>query len=92
MLGLRHTYLREIGTTYREKPRECLMEALAHWLRQAHNVHKTGLPSWKKIVEVAADPKAGDNPALATILAQNHQGMQHTVYTSVTLLLTIFFR
>ena len=83
MLGLRHTHLKEISTTYRERPRECLMEALAQWLKQAYAVERNGLPTWKKMVEVTADSKAGNNPALAVSLAQNHQGMQHTACTSV---------
>ena len=78
VLGLRYTYLEEISATYPEKPRECLKKALAQWLKQAYNVGENGLPTWKKIVEVTADPIAGNNPALAAALAQNHQGMQHT--------------
>ena len=76
MLGVRHSYLKEIRIAYRESPRECLKEALEQWLKQAYDVNKNGLPTWKKMVEVAADPIAGDNPALAAIIAQNHQGMQ----------------
>ena len=77
MFGIRYTYLEEISTTYREKPRECLKKALAQWLKQAYNTDENGLPTWKKMVEVAADPIAGNNPALAATLARNHQGMQY---------------
>ena len=78
VLGMRQTYLEEISTTYHESPRKCLKKALVEWLKQAYNVEKHGLPTWKKIVEVTAHPIAGNNPALAAALAQNHQGMQHT--------------
>ena len=81
MLGLRHSYLKEIYTAYRERPRECLKEALAQWLKQAYNVDRNGLPTWKKMVQVTAHPVAGANPALAATLAQNHQGMQHAAHT-----------
>ena len=88
VLGLRHTDLKEISTTYRENPKKCLKEALAQWLKQKYDVDRNGLPTWKKMVEVVEDPIAGENPALATILARNHQGMQyvHTSMTSVVLL------
>ena len=91
MLGLRHACLEEIGTTYHERPRDCLKKALVEWLKQAYNTVKSGLPTWKKMVEVTAHPVAGNNPALAATLARNHQGMQHTAYTSVILLLILFF-
>ena len=81
-LGIRHSYLKEIRTTNRESPRECLKDALEQWLKQVYNVDRNGLPTWKKMVEVAADPIAGENPALATTLARNHQGMKHTAQTS----------
>ena len=77
VLGLRHTDLKEISTTCRENPKKCLKEALAQWLKQKYDVDRNGLPTWKKLVEVAEDPIAGENPALATILARNHQGMQY---------------
>ena len=83
MWGLRHTNLKEISSTYRENPRNCLKEALAQWLKQAYDIDRNGLPTWKKMVEVTAHPVAGNNPALATTLAQNHQGMQHTAHTSL---------
>ena len=91
MFGLRHTCLVEISTTDRERPRECLKKALVEWLKQAYNVEKSGLPTWKKMVEVTAHPVAGNNPALAATLARNHQGIQHTAYTSVMSLLMLFF-
>ena len=81
VLGLRHTDLSDISTTNREKPKDCLKEALARWLKQDYDIDRNGLPTWKKMVEVAADPIV-ENPALATTLAQNHQGMQYTVHTS----------
>ena len=76
MCGLRYTGLKEISATFHEKPRECLKETLAQWLKQAYNVDEHGLPTWKKFVEVTAHPIAGNNPALAATLARNHQGMQ----------------
>ena len=89
MLGLQHSYLKEIRTAYHESPRECLKEALAQWLKQEYDVDRNGLPTWKKMVEVAADPIAGENSALATTLARNHQGMQHTVRPSIILLVIL---
>ena len=82
VLGIRHTYLTEIRSTYCESPRKCLKETLAQWLKRAYDVGRNGLPTWKKMVEVTADPIAGDNPALARTLARNHQGMKHTAQTS----------
>ena len=60
MFGLRYTCLTEIRTTFRESPRECFKETLAQWLKQAYNVEQNGLPTWKKMVEVTADPIAGN--------------------------------
>ena len=86
MLGLEHSSLEKISTTYQESPRECiilcLMEVLEHWLKQMYDVDRHGLPTWKKMVEVTAHPVAGNDPALAATLARNHQGMQHTMYFS----------
>ena len=89
VLGIRHTYLTEVRSTYRESPRKCLKETLAQWLKRAYNVDRNGLPTWKKMVEVTADPIAGENPALATTLARNHQSMKHTAHTGVILLVMV---
>ena len=78
MLGIRNADLKGIRITYRENPQDCLKETLEQWLKQAHDIEKNGLPTWKKIVEVTAHPVAGNNAALAKTIAQNHQGMQHT--------------
>ena len=83
MMGLKYSYLKGISTTNHESQRECLKEALAQWLKQAYDVDRNGLPTWKKMVEITADPIAGENPALATTLARNHQGKKHTEHTSV---------
>ena len=89
VLGLRHADLKEISTIYRGNPRNCLKEALEQWLKQEYHIDRNGLPTWKKMVEVAADPVAGDNPALAATLARNHQGMQYTIRTSIILLVML---
>ena len=75
MLGIRFTDLETISATYHESPNQCLMKALALWLKRAYNTERNGLPTWKKMVEVTAEPGAGYNPALAETLARNHQGM-----------------
>ena len=89
VLGLRHIHLKEIHTTNRESPRKCLMEALKLWLKQEYDIDRNGLPTWKKMVEVTADPIAGENPALAATLARNHQGMQYTIRTSIILVMLL---
>ena len=88
-LGLQDAYLENIGITNYQNPSKCLQRALGEWLKQAHDVDRYGLPNWKKMVEVTAARIAGDNPALAATLAQNHQGMQITACTSVILLVVL---
>ena len=89
VLGLCHADLKEISTTNSESPRNCLKEALILWLKQEYDIDRNGLPTWKKLVEVAADPIAGENPTLAATLARNHQGMQYTIRTSIILVMLL---
>ena len=89
MLGIRFTDLESISAAYHENPNKCLKEALALWLKRAYNTERNGLPTWNKMVEVAADPIAGENPALAATLARNHQGMQYTIRTSIILVMLL---
>ena len=70
MLGLRYSDL----SAMTDSPRNCLREAIVHWLKQAYNVDKNGKPTWRKIVDVIAEPAGGNDPALAAALAQKHQG------------------
>ena len=80
MLGLRYTALTTVSATHRDNPKNCLRGVLALWLQQAYSVDRHGLPTWRKIVEVTADPAAGNNPALATRLAQEHQGRKPHIH------------
>ena len=59
-------------------PRACLSEGVTHWLRRNYNSKRFGPPTWRKLVEVVADPAAGGNPALAREIALKHCGKVHT--------------
>ena len=73
MLGLRYS---DLSIICHDNPRHCLREALIQWLKQSYNVEKNGPPTWRKMVEVTAEPAAGSNPALAANLAQKYRGMK----------------
>lgn len=45
---------------------------LIKWFNHAYNTERFGLPSWRRIIEVVADPAGGDNPAIAADIAARH--------------------
>ena len=50
----------------------CLSEVIANWLKKNYNTEKFGLPTWRWLVEVVADPAAGNDRALAEVIARKH--------------------
>ena len=73
-LGLLESDMRRIEYTHPRSSRDCLGELLVKWLKCGYDINKHGFPTWRKIVEVTAEPAAGANPALAETMARNHQG------------------
>ena len=57
-----------------EKPNRCLLYVIENWLKRNYNVRKFGQPTWKWLVDIVADPAAGNDKALANAIARNHQG------------------
>ena len=70
--GLKSSKLEEIEAN-RSNLKGRLVDVIKNWLKRSHNVSKFGEPSWRKVVEVVADPCAGDDLVLATAIAKEHQ-------------------
>ena len=69
---LKQSKLREIQVANHGNPEDCLRSVLDNWLNRNYNVTKFGEPSWRRVVEVVADPAAGDNVVLARSIATAH--------------------
>ena len=61
--------LERIESAHPGKPTECLSDVILSWLRRNYDVKRFGLPTWRRIVEVVADPAAGNDTALANAIA-----------------------
>ena len=70
--GLKLSKLKEIGADGGKRPLEYFCEVLTELLTRNYNVEKFGELTWRKVVEVVADPTAGDNTALAECIAKEH--------------------
>ena len=60
-----------------DNPRDsnkCLSEMLTCWLKRSYDVERFGVPTWRAVVKVVAQPAGGDNYALALRIARKHQG------------------
>ena len=55
-------------------PRDCMIAVLKNWLRKNYIVEQFGQPTWKTVVEVVANPAAGNDFALASHIAGKHSG------------------
>ena len=51
---------------------ECLQEVLLEWLRRNFDTKQHGHPSWRRLCVAVADPKGGENKALAEEIANHH--------------------
>jgi hypothetical protein len=70
--GIKSSKLKEIEETHHGNPKKCLVDVLTSWLNGNYDSGKFGQPSWRKVVEVVANPVAGDNVALAKRIADEH--------------------
>ena len=70
---LKASKLREIEEVNRGNLKDCLIDILTNWLNRNYNVDKFGEPSWRRVVEVIANPAAGDNTVHAKSIADAHQ-------------------
>lgn len=52
-------------------------EVVRSWLKREYNVKKFGEPSWQALVQVVANPAAGNDPKLALEIARKHPGNFH---------------
>jgi hypothetical protein len=71
--GLKFSKLREIEETHHGNLKKCFMDVLINWLNGNYDGSKFGKPSWRKVVEIVADPAAADNMVLAKRIAGKHQ-------------------
>lgn len=81
-LRLRVGSLEEIKKANHDVPRECMSEMLKCWLRRNYNVRRFGVPTWRTVVKVVADPAAGNNCSLALRIAEKHPGKFSFAYTA----------
>ncbi len=49
-----------------------MCEVIGNWLEGNYNTTKFGVPTWKKLVEVVANPNGGRNNFLAERIAREH--------------------
>ena len=70
--GLKSSKLEEIEGTHHNNLKKCLIDVITNWLRKNYDTVKFGEPSWRKVVEIVADPAAGDNVVLAKAIAEKH--------------------
>ena len=47
---------------------------IEEWLNGNYNTKKFGVPTWKKLVEVVANPNGGKNNFIAEKIASDHPG------------------
>ena len=78
--GLKSSKLKEIGADGGKRPLEYFCEVLTELLTRNYNVEKFGELTWRKVVEVVADPTAGDNTALAEVIAKEHTSKIIIIY------------
>lgn len=74
-LRIKPSKLKEIGAAHPGDPAECLSDVVTVWLNKDYNWQKFGEPTWRRIVEVIAEPAAGGNPAVAYSIAESHSGI-----------------
>ena len=53
-------------------PDRCLSDVLESWLKRNYDTERFGLPTWRWLVEIVADPAAGNDTALADNIATKH--------------------
>lgn len=73
-LRLKVPSLEEIGKFRRGRR---MSEVVRSWLKREYNVKKFGEPSWRALVQVVANPAAGNDPKLALKIARKHPGNFH---------------
>ena len=56
--------------SWQQNPDECLSDVILEWLRRNYSEEIIGLPTWKWLVEVVADPVTGNDTALANRIAE----------------------
>ena len=54
------------------RPDRCLSDVIENWLKRNYNTERFGPPTWRKLVEIVADPAAGNDRALAGKIARKH--------------------
>ena len=70
--GLKSSKLKQIEEAQRGNLKKCLVDVIMDWLNRNYDSDRFGEPSWRKMVEVVADPAAGDNVVLAKAIADSH--------------------
>lgn len=68
-LGIPSTELDNIESSQHGLPEECLAKMVIAWLSKRYNTNSFGQPTWKKLIEVVAEPAAGNDAAQAKAMA-----------------------
>ena len=70
-LGIPMRVLDNVESSHPGKVEKCLAEMVTTWLKKEHNMKRFGAPTWKKLIEVVAEPAAGNDAALARTISEN---------------------
>ena len=72
-LHINPSRLEEIKLDNKESAKECLSKTLREFLKKNYDWDKYGEPSWRLIVRAVADRAGGNNPGLASELAEKYR-------------------
>ena len=72
-LRLSSAELDTIGANNPNQCKTCLQETIKAWLNKRYDFQRFGAPSWKKLCEAIKARAGGNNPGLATKIAEKHR-------------------
>ena len=72
-LGIRSAEMDTISATYPNDPTECLRGVLKAWLQLRYDAKRFRQPSWRMLCQAVQKPVGGNNPGLASKIAENKQ-------------------
>ncbi len=56
-----------------------MTSVIEEWLKGSYNTEKSGLPTWRRLVEVVANSNGGNNNFLAEEIAKAHPGLLYFI-------------
>ena len=71
-LRLKTAELDTISSKNHTNPTDCLNDMLLAWLQQRYDTKTFGPPCWRMLCQAISKQSAGNNPALARVIAEHH--------------------